>query len=314
MPPPSDSCRAPGKPHFTSAASVDRIEPASPTANGGLLHLRLRGAIALAEDLHARASVRADPAPPAAHRGPRRYPGPKRLATQIEADFMPKFQPRADHHPPSSGSTARSPISTTPALLDTTHPVGLQQIPHPPRRASAATNSGSYLELVIAVLRLHRTPPDPVPSRSWGPRSMSSPAFSPKPSPRPRLLKSGILKEARATFSVVAGLEALPPLPVQRHLGEELYLAGDWTQTGWPSTMEGAVRSGRLAAAAVLRHQQGTAQTFSSQTCRRRGLMRLLNPGNSSRCFSCCHSQRESGVQFSWRSSRDSLRGAHRTG
>jgi zeta-carotene desaturase len=27
-----------------------------------------------------------------------------------------------------------------------------------------------------------------------------------------------------------------------------LFLAGDWTQTGWPSTMEGAVRSGNLAA------------------------------------------------------------------
>jgi zeta-carotene desaturase len=29
-----------------------------------------------------------------------------------------------------------------------------------------------------------------------------------------------------------------------------LFLAGDWTATGWPSTMEGAVRSGRAAAAA----------------------------------------------------------------
>jgi zeta-carotene desaturase len=31
-----------------------------------------------------------------------------------------------------------------------------------------------------------------------------------------------------------------------------LYLAGDWTRTGWPATMEGAVRSGYLAAGAVL--------------------------------------------------------------
>ena len=33
-----------------------------------------------------------------------------------------------------------------------------------------------------------------------------------------------------------------------------LYLAGDYTQTGWPATMEGAVRSGYLAAGAVASH------------------------------------------------------------
>ena len=30
-----------------------------------------------------------------------------------------------------------------------------------------------------------------------------------------------------------------------------LYLAGDWTRTGWPATMEGAVRSGYIAAERV---------------------------------------------------------------
>jgi squalene-associated FAD-dependent desaturase len=60
------------------------------------------------------------------------------------------------------------------------------------------------------------------------------------------LLKSGILKEARATFSVLPGLDRFRP--AQDAVGDGLYLAGDWTQTGWPSTMEGAVRSGRLAA------------------------------------------------------------------
>ena len=33
-----------------------------------------------------------------------------------------------------------------------------------------------------------------------------------------------------------------------------LFLAGDWTATGWPATMEGAVRSGYLAAEAILGH------------------------------------------------------------
>jgi zeta-carotene desaturase len=39
-----------------------------------------------------------------------------------------------------------------------------------------------------------------------------------------------------------------------------LYLAGDWTRSGWPATMEGAVRSGYLAAEAVLKAQGDTAK------------------------------------------------------
>lgn len=63
------------------------------------------------------------------------------------------------------------------------------------------------------------------------------------------VLKSGILKEARATFSVTPNLDQFRP--ASQTPGDGLFLAGDWTQTGWPSTMEGAVRSGRIAAAAM---------------------------------------------------------------
>jgi zeta-carotene desaturase len=38
-----------------------------------------------------------------------------------------------------------------------------------------------------------------------------------------------------------------------------MFLAGDWTATGWPATMEGAVRSGYFAAEALLR-AKGTPQ------------------------------------------------------
>jgi zeta-carotene desaturase len=62
------------------------------------------------------------------------------------------------------------------------------------------------------------------------------------------IVKSGILKEARATFSVTPGLDRFRPAA---DVGDGLFLAGDWTLTGWPATMEGAVRSGRLAAEAV---------------------------------------------------------------
>lgn len=55
-----------------------------------------------------------------------------------------------------------------------------------------------------------------------------------------------VVKMAAATFRVTPGITAnrlsqRTPLP-------GLYLAGDWTDTGWPSTMESAVRSGNLAA------------------------------------------------------------------
>ena len=58
-----------------------------------------------------------------------------------------------------------------------------------------------------------------------------------------------MLKEARATFSVTPGLDAFRP--PQTTPWPRLYVAGDWTATGWPSTMEGAIRSGRLAAGAL---------------------------------------------------------------
>jgi zeta-carotene desaturase len=64
-----------------------------------------------------------------------------------------------------------------------------------------------------------------------------------------RLERSHVVKEVRATFSASPGLERKRPITHTRY--RNLFLAGDWTKTGWPSTMEGAVRSGYLAAEAV---------------------------------------------------------------
>ena len=80
------------------------------------------------------------------------------------------------------------------------------------------------------------------------------------------MLKSGMLKEARATFSVIPGLDRYRPL--SDAAGGGLYLAGDWTRTDWPATMEGAVRSGRLAAEALCR-AAGRPIACSLQTCLR---------------------------------------------
>ncbi len=66
-----------------------------------------------------------------------------------------------------------------------------------------------------------------------------------------RLEASRVIKELRATFSARPGLEQVRPGPETRVAN--LFLAGDWTRSGWPATMEGAVRSGYLAAEAVTR-------------------------------------------------------------
>ena len=85
-----------------------------------------------------------------------------------------------------------------------------------------------------------------------------------------KLIKSGVLKEARATFSVIPGLDRFRPAQATEWPG--LYLAGDWTATEWPSTMEGAVRSGRLAAGALM----GDPHRFMAEETPASGLMRWL--------------------------------------
>ncbi|MBI1355585.1 MAG: NAD(P)-binding protein [Acidobacteria bacterium] len=66
-----------------------------------------------------------------------------------------------------------------------------------------------------------------------------------------RLVRSHVIKEVRATYSVKPGLEASRPGAVTKI--PNVFLAGDWTDTGWPATMEGAVRSGYKAAEAAAR-------------------------------------------------------------
>lgn len=62
------------------------------------------------------------------------------------------------------------------------------------------------------------------------------------------------VKERRATFACTPGIDALRPSAARdgvRGGVANLILAGDWCATGWPGTMEGAVRSGNVAAAVL---------------------------------------------------------------
>jgi len=86
------------------------------------------------------------------------------------------------------------------------------------------------------------------------------------------LVKSTVVKELHATYSPRPGIDAhrpAAPTPWPR-----VFLAGDWTATGWPATMEGAVRSGYLAAQALTR-AVGRPQTFLAPDLAPTGLMRL---------------------------------------
>jgi len=63
------------------------------------------------------------------------------------------------------------------------------------------------------------------------------------------VVKAHVIKEQHATFSAAPETESLRPTPESGL--PKVFLAGDWTRTGWPATMEGAVRSGYLAAEGV---------------------------------------------------------------
>ena len=88
-----------------------------------------------------------------------------------------------------------------------------------------------------------------------------------------KLVKSGVLKEARATFSVTPGMDANRPAQTTPWPG--VFLAGDWTATDWPSTMEGAARSGYLAAES-LAASTGSKVKFLQPDLAPTGLMRLF--------------------------------------
>jgi len=64
------------------------------------------------------------------------------------------------------------------------------------------------------------------------------------------LVDAVVTREHAATFRGVPGTDALRPGPITSRRG--VLLAGAWCATGWPATMEGAVRSGHAAASAAL--------------------------------------------------------------
>jgi squalene-associated FAD-dependent desaturase len=88
-----------------------------------------------------------------------------------------------------------------------------------------------------------------------------------------KVVKSALIKEMRATFGVPPGVDSSRPAAVSPW--PNCFLAGDWTATGWPSTMESAARSGHLAAEALCR-RLGDPRKILVPDLQPTGLMKLF--------------------------------------
>jgi zeta-carotene desaturase len=158
------------------------------------------------------------------------------------------------------------------ALLESPIQWIFQKAKLPP--ANGSSNPGSYIQLVSSASA------DMLPMSRQQIIDLAMqelPQFFPAATGA-QILKSAVVKEVQATFSVTPGLNAsraahVSPWP-------RAFLAGDWTATGWPSTMEGATRSGYLAAQAVAT-AAGRPTRFLQPDLPATGLMRLLLPSRN---------------------------------
>ncbi len=113
-----------------------------------------------------------------------------------------------------------------------------------------------------------------------------------------------VTRERSATFRPAPGSRSVRPGQLTRLAG--LALAGAWTATGWPDTMEGAVRSGHLAAEAILTARAGTVRARCQGAGHRR---RAAGPGPGPRAGRGRARARGGGVRWTG-AARASRRGA----
>jgi zeta-carotene desaturase len=151
-------------------------------------------------------------------------------------------------------------------LLDRT----IQWMFHKSQLLGRDQNGGSYLELVVSssksLVEKSRNEIVELAVRELG-------DFFPGVR-EARLVKATVIKEVHATYSPAPSVDQHRPPSVTAW--PRVFLAGDWTATGWPATMEGAVRSGYQAAEAVARAAGLRGRRFVVPDLPARGLMRLF--------------------------------------
>ena len=128
-------------------------------------------------------------------------------------------------------------------LLDRT----IQWMFHKSRLLRREAGEGSYVELVVSssktLVEKSRAEIIDIAVKELG-------EFFPQ-AREAKVVKATVIKEVNATYSPRPGLDQYRPGNATGW--ERVFLAGDWTATGWPATMEGAVRSGYLAAEELAR-------------------------------------------------------------
>jgi zeta-carotene desaturase len=129
--------------------------------------------------------------------------------------------------------------------------------------------SGYYIELVVSASRSFATLPREAAIRQ-ALRELAE--FFPAVASA-KLEKVALVKEMRATFGVPPGIDSARPTATSSW--PNLFLAGDWVQTGWPSTMESAARSGHLAAEALGLSDENPLYCYENDL-QPQGMMRLI--------------------------------------
>ena len=151
-------------------------------------------------------------------------------------------------------------------LLDRT----MQWMFNKSRLLGRSQDAGSYLELVVSS------------SKTLVERSRSEiidvavkelAEFFPQ-ARNANLLKATVIKEVNATYAPKPVVDQYRPCNTTSWA--RVFLAGDWTATGWPATMEGAVRSGYMAAEALARSAGRTHAHYVVPDLPPAGLMRLF--------------------------------------
>ncbi len=150
-------------------------------------------------------------------------------------------------------------------LLDRT----IQWMFHKSRILSARDEAGSYVELVVSSSKaLVEKPRGEILELALRELKEFFPAAA-----QAQVLKATVIKEIHATYSALPRSDDYRPRTGT--VWPRVFLAGDWTLSGWPATMEGAVRSGYLAAEAVVRAAGGST-CFLVPDLPAKGLMRLF--------------------------------------
>jgi squalene-associated FAD-dependent desaturase len=128
---------------------------------------------------------------------------------------------------------------------------------------------GNYIELVVSATRAFAAlPRDEAITQALRELAEFFPIVK-----EAKVEKVALVKEMRATFGVPPGIDAARPAAVSPW--PNLFIAGDWARTGWPSTMESAARSGHLAAEAMCSAILAP-RSFLVADLKPRGLMRFF--------------------------------------